>query len=118
MATVCGVPSVSVTARASWRNVLGVTEISTSQADAAKYVVNTAGAFGALIALAATLPQDVKDALRAAHEDKTVSMCCNAHCEGLDCCIDVLLDDPARYAPERVAEAEELLRRYREQVSA
>jgi hypothetical protein len=92
-----------------------MTEVSSEQADAAKRIVNTAGASGALIALASRLPPEILAEIRAAHDDETVSMCCNAHCEGQECCIDVLLDDPARYAPAKVAEAEELLRRYRMQ---
>lgn len=93
-------------------------DVTSGQAQAAKHLVNTAGAYGALIALAPQLPPEILALLRAAHDDKTVSMCCNAHCEGLDCCIDILLDDPARYAPERVAEAQDLLARYRAQVNA
>jgi hypothetical protein len=42
-------------------------------------------------------------------------MCCNAHCEGLNCCIDILTEDPAKYAPEKVAEALRVLDRWREQ---
>jgi hypothetical protein len=95
-----------------------MTDVTLKQAQAASYLVNTAGAYGALIALAPQLPPEILALIRAAHEDETVDLCCNAHCEGLDCCIDILLDDPARYAPEKVAEAEELLRRYREQLSA
>ena len=89
--------------------------ITAEQAQAAKRLVNDAGAFGPLIALAARLPADVLAALREAHEDKTVGLCCNAHCEGLNCCVDILLDDPARYAPARVAEAEDVLRRWQQQ---
>jgi hypothetical protein len=92
-------------------------DVTPEQAQAAKRLVNTAGAYGALITLAPQLPPETLALIRAAHQDATVSMCCNAHCEGLDCCIDILLDDPARYAPGEVAEAEELLRRYRKQVS-
>jgi hypothetical protein len=90
-----------------------MTDVTPEQAQAAKHLVNSAGAYGALITLAARLPPEILALIRAAHEDATVDMCCNAHCEGLECCIDVLLEDPARYAPEKVAEAEELLRRYR-----
>jgi hypothetical protein len=92
-----------------------MTDVTPEQAQAAKHLVNTAGAYGALIALAAQLPPETLALIRAAHQDATVDMCCNAHCEGQECCIDVLLEDPAGYAPEKVAEAEELLRRYREQ---
>lgn len=92
-------------------------EVTRGQADAAKRLVNEAGAYGALIALAGQLPRVVLAAIKAAHEDKTVAMCCIAHCEGLECCIDILLEDPARYAPEKVAEAQELLRRYRQQLA-
>lgn len=90
--------------------------ITREQADAAKDIVNTAGAYPALIDLAAQLPPDILAQIRAAHT--IVDMCCNAHGEAMACCIDILLDDPARYAPDKVAEAEDLLRRYREQIDA
>lgn len=80
----------------------------------AKHLVNTASAYGPHIALARQLPPAVLDQLRAAHQEATVSMCCNAHCEGQECCIDILLDNPDDYAPGKVAAAGELLRRYRE----
>lgn len=95
-----------------------MTDVTREQAQAAKQLVNSAGAYGALIALAAQLPPEILALIRAAHQDETVNMCCNAHGEGQECCIDVLLDNPARYAPGKVAEAEELLRRYREHLSA
>ena len=91
-------------------------DVTAEQAQAAKQVVNTAESFGALIELAPQLPPEILAAIRAAHEDKTVAMCCNAHGEGLDCCIDVLLDDPAEYAPEKVAEAEQVLACWWEQL--
>jgi len=93
-----------------------MTDVTPEQAHTAKHLVNSAGAYGALIALAAQLPAETLTLIRSAHEDATVDMCCNAHCEGRECCIDVLLDDPARYAPDKVAEAKELLHRYREQL--
>jgi len=88
------------------------------QAQEAKRLVNDAEAYGSLIALASQLPAEILARIREAHEDATTAMCCNAHCEGLDCCIDILLTDPARFAPERVAEAQGLLARYRAQVNA
>ena len=94
-----------------------MTDVTEAQARAAKDLVNTAGAHGALITLAGQLPPEVLAQLRAAHEDKIADMCCAAHGEGMLCCIDILLEDPVRYAPGKVAEAEELLRRYREQLS-
>lgn len=92
-----------------------MTDLTPEQAQAAKNVVNTAGGYGTLIALARQLPPEILATIRAAHEDETTDMCCNAHCEGLSCCIDILLDDPARYEPARVTEAVELLECWRRQ---
>jgi hypothetical protein len=94
-----------------------MTAVTPEQAQAAKNLVNTAGAFGTLIALARQLPPEILALIRAAHEDETTDMCCSAHCEGLSCCIDVLLDDPAKYEPARVTEAVELLERWRQQLA-
>ena len=91
-------------------------KVTAGQADAAKWLLNDASAFGALIALARQLPPEILTQIRAAHDDETVSMCCNAHGEGQDCCIDILLGDPARYEPGKIAEAEEILRRWQEQL--
>lgn len=91
-------------------------KVTAQQADAAKWLLNDAGAFGALIALARQLPPEILAQIRAAHDDKTVSICCNAHGEGQDCCIDILLDDPARYEPGKITEAEDVLRRWQEQL--
>jgi len=93
----------------------GMEEVTDQQAQAAKHLVNIASAHQSLLRLAARLPPEVLAQLRAAHEDKTADMCCNAHLEGLWCCIDILLFNPADYAPEKVAEAEHLLNRYRRQ---
>lgn len=92
-----------------------MTGITAKQAQDAKHLVNIAGAHGALIALARQLPPEILALLREAHSDPVNDMCCAAHSEGMDCCIDILLDDPALYEPGRISEAEDLLRRYREQ---
>lgn len=89
--------------------------ITHQQAQEAKHLVNTAGAFGALIALARDLDPATRARIRAAHDDKTVAMCCHANGEGLDCCVDILLDDPDKYTPDKITAAEDLLRRYRQQ---
>ena len=89
--------------------------ISDEQATRANFLVNDVSAYPHLIALAQILPSDVKDQLRVAHDAKPESYCCTAHSEGLSCCIDILLTDPAEYAPAKVAEAEDLLQRYRSQ---
>lgn len=94
-----------------------MTEITHEQARRANHLVNTASAHGAIIALARQLPPDILNLLREAHSDPTADLCCAAHAEGLNCCIDILLDDPAAYDPATVAEAEDLLRRYREQLA-
>jgi len=91
------------------------TEVSAEQAQAAKNLVNIAGAHGAILDLAAELPPEILAKIKAAHEEKTADMCCAAHCEGLWCCIDILLFDPADYAAEKVTEAGKLLHRYYEQ---
>ena len=92
-----------------------MTAVTPEQAQAAKNLVNDAGAYGALITLAGQLPREILDVIRAAHGDKTVTMCCNAHCEGLACCIDILTSDPAQYEAGKVAAAEQLLERWRQQ---
>lgn len=92
--------------------------VTSEQADAAKYLTNTAECYGALIELAARLPEEIREQLRTAHADKTTDMCCNAHCEGLDCCVDILTGDLGQFGPERVRAAEELLKRYRAQLHA
>lgn len=84
------------------------------EAQKANHLVNTAGAFGPLIALARELPPAVLSQLRLAHQDAAVDLCCSAHCEGQQCCIDILLDDPAMYDPGKITAAEELLHQYRQ----
>jgi len=40
------------------------------------------------------LPDDIKQQIREWHDsDTVVGLCCNAHGEGLNCCVDFLLGD-------------------------
>jgi hypothetical protein len=64
-----------------------------------------------LIALIGDIPPELAGKLSAAHD--AVGYNCSAASEGLECCLDILLDDPEKYAPARVAEAQELLSQYR-----
>ena len=91
-----------------------MSEITAQMAGEAKSLINIADAHPHLIALAASLPAEVKAAIAAAHDADPDAMCCAAHGEGLACCIDILLDDPQKYAPDRVAAAKELLTRWQD----
>ena len=93
-----------------------MTDVTTEQARAAKNLVNIAGAHRSLLDLAAALPPEILARIREAHAEQTADMCCAAHGEGLWCCIDILLFDPADYAPARVAAARDVLQRYRGQL--
>jgi hypothetical protein len=81
------------------------------EADAAMALVNDAGSYRALIGLAPLIPAALREALEAAHDE--VGWCCSAQSEGLACCVDILLNDPSMYAPEKVEQASRLLEQWR-----
>jgi hypothetical protein len=91
-------------------------QITDEQAYEAKRLWSDAEAHQHLIALARVFPQEVKDQLRSAHDASPDGTCCSAHTEGMNCCLDILLDDPSRYDPEKVAAAKALHDRYLEQL--
>lgn len=88
--------------------------VTSEQAQAAKWLVNDAGTYAPLIPLIGQMSADVTERLAAAHD--AVGFGCSATSEGMTCCIDVLLSDPADYAPEKVAEARAVLARWQEQL--
>ena len=91
--------------------------MTNEQAGRGKNLINIAGGYASLITLAAKLPPDTLAKLREAHNNQVTDMCCNAHNEGLWCCIDILLFDPADYAPKRWQLGQDLLARYRVQLA-
>lgn len=85
-------------------------EITAEQAQAAMNLVNDAESFAPLVTLIPSVPDGLKAALREAHEASG----CNARNEGLWCCVDILLHDPAMYEPSKVDAARQLLAQWRE----
>lgn len=83
--------------------------ITHEQAQAAKAIWNIADGHAPLLALIPQLPRAVLERLRAAHE---MSLCCDATADGLWCCLDILMLNPADYTPDKVAAAKDLLERY------
>lgn len=81
------------------------------QASEANHLINVTSWAMPLIALIGDIPPELAGKLRAAHD--AAGYCCSAASEGLECCLDILLDDPAKYTPAKIAEAQELLSRYR-----
>jgi len=85
--------------------------ITRSEAEMAMQLVNDAGSYPALIRLAPLIPGPLREALRAAHDETGYG--CSAGSEGLACCVDILLDDPDKYAPEKVEQAKHLHEQWR-----
>ncbi len=87
-------------------------EVTAEQASAANQLINTASWAMPLIALIGDIPAELAGKLSEAHD--AAGYCCSAHSEGLECCLDILLDDPGKYASARIAEAQELFSRYQD----
>lgn len=80
------------------------------QVQAANFLVNDAISYAPLIAFIREIPPELATKLREAHN--AVGWGCGAQSEDQTCCLAVLLADPADYAPEKIAAAEELLARH------
>lgn len=87
--------------------------ITWEQVQEAQDVRNVAGEYPELLALIPELPREVLEKIDAAH--RAVGWNCSAESEGLWCCIDILLLDPADYTPDKVAAANDLIERYHAQ---
>jgi hypothetical protein len=90
--------------------------ITREQAQSAKDLVNTAESYGPLLALIPAFPRELLEKLKTAHD--AADMSCNAAAEGQWCCVELLLENPVDYAPDKVAAAKELLDRYWSQPKA
>jgi hypothetical protein len=90
-----------------------MTDISRGEARAAQHLIHDAEDHAALIELIPTIPRYILDLIAAAHVADGNG--CVAHDEGLECCIDILLDDPNRFTPDKVQAARELMDRYADQ---
>jgi hypothetical protein len=90
--------------------------ITLEQMRAAQALRNVAGEYAELLALIPELPRALLEKLDVAH--RAIGYSCNAENEGLWCCLDILMLDPADYAPEKVAAANDLIERYHAQQRA